>query len=416
MEVKFKVQHSDDIMEMCVGNRTTIREFICEAQRACPDLVPHQAIRNICVHRRSCILPDNFQLSSVHPNEFLVIKWEECDPAIGRLCQMGFPRDKVIASLKSAKNHILNALETLKSLPVTEPDCTVPPDWAIGVPPSINYKTKPIFPCTTSRIIPSKNRKFAADIGSSNCRYNYAICLFLGIGVEADEVTGAEYLKLAADDGLAEAQLDYSYCLHHGRGVSADAAAAVRYCRLAADQGLPRAQYQFAVFASTTSSSSARDVSAYYFKLAAEQGIPEAQYSYSVYLHEGIGVTVDETMAAYYAKLAADHDIAEAQNNYGCFLGDGIGIPPDKEMAMYYFKLAADHGMAEGQCNYASYLRLRGAVDEAARYMKLAADNGLREAQYDYGKYLMQGIGVPKNPSLAEHYYRLADANRKPKA
>ena len=50
MEVKFKVQNYDDFMEMYVNNKATIRDFISEAQRACPELIPHQAIRILNRH------------------------------------------------------------------------------------------------------------------------------------------------------------------------------------------------------------------------------------------------------------------------------------------------------------------------------------------------------------------------------
>ena len=288
MEIKFKVQNCDDVMEIYARNKDTVDDFISEIRKYCPEsLFPRHGIRNVRVFYKSHVLSPHILLYGYH-NEILLVTWEECDAQIGHLCAMGFPRAQVIEALKAAKSNIQVALMNLKS--THQAQSANQPVWLdedvnfTGPAFSCRHKSFSVFPCVSHCILPSHRRIDGVNSGLPNSQYNYAICLSKGIGVPVDEAAAAHYLELAANKGLQEAQFDYADCLEYGRGVSVDKTAA-DYCKRAADSGLPRAQHRYAIYLDNGIGVERNErEAATYYKLAADNGVPEAQIDYCLCL------------------------------------------------------------------------------------------------------------------------------------
>ncbi len=80
--------------------------------------------------------------------------------------------------------------------------------------------------------------KMAADQGSAEDQYNYALMLSVGDGVAVDKVNAARYYKMAADQGDAKAQYNYATVLASGETGQVDMIGASQYWTMVADQGI----------------------------------------------------------------------------------------------------------------------------------------------------------------------------------
>ena len=452
MEVKFQVQNRDDVMEIYVDEKATADDFIAEVRKYCPESIfPRRGVRNVSVTYNSHVLSQSYPLQSIdHDNAVLLVKWEECDAQISRLCERGFPRAMVIEALKAAKNDIRVALMNLQSSfhPKPAPQ-TVPLFSREDVFFSENslrdkHKSFSVFPCVSHCILPSDRRENGADKGVPKCQYNYAVCLAKGIGVPIDEKAAAHYFELAANQNLPEAQFDYADCLEYGRGVPIDKAAAAHYCKLAADNGLPKAQHRYAIYLDNGIGVD-RNLRAAgeYYKLAADNGIPEAQLDYANYLgglrfdiiplwpgtdspffklvrhdgecHAAFMFPTGQWLRIYKAPSIEIQRVLNKSGKVGFKAKVHLarGEHPDKKNALSYTKRAADKGLPRAQFMCAASLLSSDDIDDgdkvvAASYAKAAADSGAPLGQVLYAYCLKLGVGVTTDIELSTHYLKLA--------
>lgn len=78
--------------------------------------------------------------------------------------------------------------------------------------------------------------------GSARAAFNYAYCLFRGIGVKADYKKAAEFFSFAKNRDGGEAEYNLAVMSMHGQGVARDFKRAVEYMRDSASLGCIEAQ------------------------------------------------------------------------------------------------------------------------------------------------------------------------------
>lgn len=122
---------------------------------------------------------------------------------------------------------------------------------------------------------------------------------------------------------------------------------------------------------------------------------------------------MDPALAAEWYRRAADKGHAGAQFNLANMYRDGLGVPRDAGLAVTWYQKAADQGDAIAQFSLGSIYEAGAGVvarDDvtAASWHRRAADQGLATAQYRLGMMLVDGRGVPRDPTQAVAWLRKA--------
>ncbi|OHS95268.1 hypothetical protein TRFO_02260 [Tritrichomonas foetus] len=254
--------------------------------------------------------------------------------------------------------------------------------------------------------------KEAADQNLPIAQYQYARML---------EISGAEeealkYYKMASDAGVAKAQFRYGRMHEICSKIKRSYETAATYYKMASAQRYPKAMNNYAHMLEVGLGIDADPkLAANYYKKAMDLGNIYASHNYARILEHGIGVKKDpESAAQIYKKLSEDEDNGLAQYNYARMCHNGIGVTEDYEEAKKYYLMAIDNNIAEAKQNYGVLLFTKFQKwSDAARYFEMAVsgNGGQPSAKYNYAQLLMmQGMGVPEDPNLAERLFQEAAA------
>ncbi|WP_234448358.1 tetratricopeptide repeat protein [Komagataeibacter oboediens] len=190
----------------------------------------------------------------------------------------------------------------------------------------------------------------AAQAGDPVAAFNLAVSLHDGVGMVADPVQAASWMRRAARAGVVNAEYWYGRMLLEGDGVPMDVAHARHWLERAAGHGL------------------------------ADACVVAAQLRL-----EGKGGPRDHAGALALYQHAAHMGRAEAMFSLGALYGGGHDLPPDRALALHWFMRGAEAGNALSQFMLGRYLAkgLAGPVDRVrARYwLEQAAAHGVRGAR-----------------------------------
>lgn len=251
--------------------------------------------------------------------------------------------------------------------------------------------------------------KEAADKNLPIAQYQYARILEIG-GAEEEAL---RYYKMASDNGIAKAQFRYGRMHEICSKIKRSYEIAVQYYKLAARRKYPKAMNNYGhMLEQGLGVEKNTKLASFYYKKASELGNTFATHNYARVLEHGIGVEKNELAAAQiYKKLAEDENNGLAQYNYGRMCHNGIGVREDLEAAQKYYLMAIDNNIAEAKQNYGVLLFTKfHKWNEAARFFEMAVsgNGGQPSAKYNYAQLLIQGMGTPENPKLAEQLLKEA--------
>lgn len=211
--------------------------------------------------------------------------------------------------------------------------------------------------------------------------------------VAADTVAALRLYRRAAEAGLAEAQNYLGWCLYNGIGTDADERQGVEWIERAARQGDVKACNNLGWLLSR-GREVVRDYrkALYWFGKAAEAGLPQAQCQAADMFRLGLGT---------------EADTVRARKLYRAAFAGGLRDAEPKLLAMDYpsfLLLSGVQAVALGE-EYAAF----GMHSVAVTLFELAAEKGEAEAFFMLGQAAALGRGVAYDYERAlELYYKAA--------
>lgn len=150
----------------------------------------------------------------------------------------------------------------------------------------------------------------------------------------------------------------------------------------------------------------------FFVRIAQKAGKPEAYLALAQMYLDGVGVERNATECFNLVSkvLEISPNYLEAIFWIGKLYAEGIGVIRNDDLGYQYISKAAARGHREAQYLRATMInsgRAKSDKDnEALQVFKKFADEGDPRSAYNYGMILYDGIGVPKNISLAIKYLK----------
>jgi len=143
---------------------------------------------------------------------------------------------------------------------------------------------------------------------------------------------------------------------------------------------------------------------------AAMRGDPTAQVEVASRFANGQGVGRDLQQAFQWYGRAATQGLGIAQYRFAALYERGLGTARDAERARVWYARAAEQGNVKAMHNLAVLSVSGGRSDyvAAAKWFALAAEFGLADSQVNLAILYQNGLGVPKDLTLAYKWLALA--------
>ena len=254
-----------------------------------------------------------------------------------------------------------------------------------------------------------------ANLGNAAAQRQLGLCYLNGEYIDRNIGQAETWLRKAALQGDPESMMLLGRL--HSTEFSDRAAnhhEAASWYRQAAEIGHRDAQFQLGLlYLAGTGLPPEPELAFTWCLRAAEQGHVGAQMHVGACLAEGNGVERSPGEALKWFRVAADQGNADALYNLGYLYERGLDGPPDPGQAVTCFRQAAEAGSGIAQLHLSAlYARGDGLVAqdyaEAFRLARMAAEQGLVGAMVNLGRFYMQGLGVERSDSEAEHWLTLA--------
>ncbi len=243
----------------------------------------------------------------------------------------------------------------------------------------------------------------AARAGVAEAEFQVGRCYLEGAGVPVSRVDAVRWLEKAGLHGFVEAQALLATLHLHGavakpgqggtRSVFAsnqgsadpDHAEAARWARMAAEKGSAEARALLG-YLLTSGPEPLRnlDEAREWYRKSAEAGSPQGALGYALALGQVQGDEEHNRTIVGWLKKAAAAELPTALFLLGEITDRGFCVEPDRAAATAFYRRAAERGHRSGQARY--------------------------------GLALMQGIGVPANPTDGESWLRKAALAGDPEA
>ena len=210
-----------------------------------------------------------------------------------------------------------------------------------------------------------------------------------GLGIRRDPKEATRWYKLAAESGSSDAQFSYALKLLEGKYVTRDEGTARDLMKRAADAGHAIAQFNYAqMLVDERPTSRGFEIALGYFDGAAQRGVAEAYFSMAQIYSAGFGTTgPDEKKARQLMLKAAKNGVTNAQIELAIWMANGRGGDKDLKAALSWFKMAAYGGNVIAQNRLARMLALGLGTEakpvEAAKWYVIARRSGHKDAMLD---------------------------------
>ncbi len=207
-----------------------------------------------------------------------------------------------------------------------------------------------------------------------------------GLGVKYDPKESAQWFKFAAQNGSREAQFSYALKLLEGKYVPKDLETARELMKKSADAGHSVAQFNYAqMVVEKRPTSRGFEIALGYYQSAAKQGVADAYFAMAQIYARGIGAQgPNENKARKLLVKAAINGVDNAQIELAIWLANGRGGKKDYPGALLWFKAAANKGNVIAQNRLARMLMLGLGTEvnqkEAAKWFVLARRSGHKDS------------------------------------
>lgn len=256
----------------------------------------------------------------------------------------------------------------------------------------------------------------AADAGSAWGQTNLGVMYEYGNGVKRNYAEAARLYRKAADQNHRRGQAFLGELYEYGHGVKKDYREAARLYEKSAAQDYRRGIVNLAELYEA-GKGVRRDYAkaAELYKRAANKDSRTAHYRLGRMYHKGRGVPRSFEKAAEHYRRAASKGHTNAQVGYGHMLMNGYGVKRDDHAAARWFRKAAKKGNAGAMFNM-GYLYSVGQLGprdlkSAEQWFTAAERKSSRYSLYAIAQAFERNnnqLGLPKNDSLARHFYRRA--------
>ncbi len=244
----------------------------------------------------------------------------------------------------------------------------------------------------------------AGNLGYAKSQYNLGHAYQDGKGVERNLGKALYWMQKAASQGYVEAENSLGRVYEAG----ADYPQAFEWYHKAADHGFTMAQNNLgAMYQNGWGVKQDYKEALKWYRLAAKTE-PLAAYNIGVMYDNGFGVPEDYIAAMKWYRLAADVGLPGAQFAVGALYIQGHGMNADVARAIDWWERAGNNDFVPAQLQLAKYYYSGKDYAEALKWYRKAADLGDSTAQYSVGLFYQYGLGVEKNPVVAEQWMRLA--------
>ena len=229
---------------------------------------------------------------------------------------------------------------------------------------------------------------------NSDSEFEEGMKFYFGEGVQRDYSRAFNCFTKAANNDNDRAQFYLGVMYDQGQAVSQDYSKARVWFEKSAEQGNADAQYNLAAmyyngYGVTKDYSKAAE----WLEKSAKKGDKRAQARIGEMYFYGKGLPQDYSKAAEWLQKSAEQGDADAQYNLGFLYENGLGVAKDYSKAAEWFEKSAEQGDADAQLNL------------AVMYYK-SAEQGEADAQYYLGSMYENGLGVAKDNSKAEEWYK----------
>ncbi len=228
-----------------------------------------------------------------------------------------------------------------------------------------------------------------AQLGDPAAQTLIAVLYESGLGIKRDMNEATQWYKFAAENGSREAQFSYALKLLEGKYVNKDKNAARGLLKKSADAGHSAAQFNYAqMVVDERPTARGFEIALGYYEKAAANGVADAYFAISQIYARGYGVVTPNEKAAreILIKAALNH-VENAQIELAIWLANGRGGEKDLNGALVWFRIAAIGGNVIAQNRlarmYALGLGTEVKPDEAAKWYVLARRRGHKDAMLD---------------------------------
>ena len=210
-----------------------------------------------------------------------------------------------------------------------------------------------------------------------------------GLGIKLDKKEAAYWYKFAAQNGSRDAQFSYALMLLEGKYVTKNNNEARRLMKLAADADHSVAQFNYAqMVVDARPTSRGFEIALKYYEKAASRGVADAYFAMAQIYSRSFGaIGRDETKARLMLIKAALNGVENAQVELAIWLANGRGGKKDPKGAIAWFQVAANRGNVIAQNRLARMLMLGLGVEvklkQAAKWYVLARRRGHKDAMLD---------------------------------
>ncbi|MCP4182552.1 MAG: sel1 repeat family protein [Hyphomicrobiales bacterium] len=228
-----------------------------------------------------------------------------------------------------------------------------------------------------------------AKLGDPAAQLLIGVLYEKGLGIKQNRKEAAHWYKFAAENGSKEAQFSYALKLLEGVHVTKDKKTARELLKKAADAGHSVAQFNYAqMIVDERPTSQGIKLALSYYEKAAASGVANAYLAIAQILTRGYGtVTPNEKTARDMLIKGALNNVENAQIKLAIWLANGRGGEKDLDGALAWFRIAALRGNVIAQNRLARMyaLGIGGKVrpDEAAKWYVLSRRQGHRDSMLD---------------------------------
>jgi len=217
--------------------------------------------------------------------------------------------------------------------------------------------------------------KKAADEGSIDARYSYAMAVLRGEGgLEASPAQAKDLLEEVLKEAGPEG---HGYSEHALAGLLADGNADIEKDERRALQLLQSAAYKGVVPAIKAAAdmvsegrgrAKSEELAVKWYQLGADAGDPACLVALSQYFAKGAGGLEQDLERAFSLNLkAANMNYSKAQHNLGVLFMNGHGCQKDFTKAAEWFRKAADKGFSPSQMNLGNMYKKGLGVNQSKK-------------------------------------------------
>jgi len=272
--------------------------------------------------------------------------------------------------------------------------------------------------CTVNKQAAVKLLKQSADVGVSEAEYLLSTLMSGKQKNSKNRTESIQYLMSSAVHGHPGAQFLVAKQIIESHTIVNEKSFVISLLESSYHQGIEEARHLLILFYENNHELS-DDLYESLVKRSAHNGYSNSQLKYAKYLISKDISRYKKDIAEMLIRSSFQGEI-ESMNLLSNLMDQQKLSLTNRSEEIVFYRFAAEKGVVSAM-NAFSLMVAFGIVtleDDrfVAKYLKIAADNGEDIARLEYGDFLLQGKGVPKNPQLAYHYFKLSADSGNPES